>query len=175
MKKILKIRFTKFEHALAMQVMEQKGLPERKEDGFVRIVCQPELSCWAIFLRGYDKDYYWNVVRCCFDNNGKRDNYLDKAVRAITEELFTDETKRLKVGEMCEVSGNGKNWVKRMFLAVIPEEVGDGDRYIAKTNLAPFRPVFWRYARPLAGSVEPVVELLSDGDAVYTWESEVEG
>ena len=37
MKKKLKIKFWKAERALAMQILEQEGLPERKETGSVQI------------------------------------------------------------------------------------------------------------------------------------------
>ena len=172
MKKVLKIRFTKFERALAMQVLEQQGLPERKEDGFARISWQPELSSRAIFLRGESAFCDWDIARYTFENNDERDSYLDKAVKAITEELFTGEARELKIGEDCEVSENNVHWGRRTLLAVVPEGFGIRDRFLAKSEGAFYHHALsWRYARPLVGRVEPVVELLSDGDAVYAWES----
>ena len=43
MRKKLKIQFWKAEKALAMQILEQEGLPKEKGDGFVRINDSPAL------------------------------------------------------------------------------------------------------------------------------------
>ena len=91
MSKKLKIQFWRAEKALAMQILEQEGLPERKEDGVVRINDAPWLCGERIDLRGYNHDYDWDIDRGVFDTNAERDEYLRKTVNAITEELFTGE------------------------------------------------------------------------------------
>lgn len=48
MSKKLKIKFVKFEKALAMQILEQEGLPKRKKEGFFRIECATTASSLAV-------------------------------------------------------------------------------------------------------------------------------
>lgn len=107
-----------------------------------------------------------------FDSDTECDKYLEKVVKWISKEQFATGGK-LKVGEMCEVSEDGKNWnwgEKRLF-AVLPENFRD--RYIVWSEIGkdlngkdPW--CSWAYARPIASCVQPKI----DGD-VYTWEMEV--
>lgn len=55
MKKKLKIQFWKAENTLAMQILEQEGLPRYKDEGFTRIWDQPGLYECSIDLRGRAK------------------------------------------------------------------------------------------------------------------------
>ena len=52
MKKKLKIKFWKAEKALAMQILEQEGLPKVKDDGNVNIGQCPDLYSDMVELRG---------------------------------------------------------------------------------------------------------------------------
>lgn len=160
MSKKLKIQFWKAEKALAMQILEKKGLPERKEEGDVRIWNYSALFKEAIFLGGIDG----HISHDIFDSNAERDEYLQKAINAITEELFTGEGE-LEIGEMCEVSDDGKSWLNRKLLAVLPKDYYS--RFIAGDDFGIWNP--WPYARPIANRTEPTVE--ECGQLVtYTWE-----
>lgn len=170
MSKKLKIQFWKAEQVLAMQILEQEGLPRYKEEGFVLIWEQPALYECSIDLRGRAKWTNLCIPYIEFNNNTERDEYLQKSVNAITDELFTDELftgeGELKIGEMCEVSDNGECWTNRGLLAVLPKKYEM--RYITTGNgLADH--FSWRYARPLPKRTEPTVE--ECGQLItYTWE-----
>lgn len=88
--KKLKIQLWKAQKALCMQILEQEGLPERKVNGFIKVISMPCMSKDELCLRGYDieEDIFVDVIY--FSSNTERDAYLKKAVKAITEELFTE-------------------------------------------------------------------------------------
>ena len=163
MSKKLKIQFWKAEKALAMQILEQKGLPRRKTEGNVCIWGYSALFKEAIVLGGID-GFDLNVSHNVFDTNAERDAYLQKAVNAITDELFTGGGE-LEIGEMCEVSDDGKSWLNRKLLAVLPKDYYS--RFIAGDDFGIWNP--WPYARAIAKRTEPTVE--ECGNVVtYTWE-----
>lgn len=85
MKKKLKIKFWKTERALAMQILEQEGLPEFKEEGDVRIVNFPSLCKESTFLRGYNEDSHFCLGCSYFETNQERDEYFNKVIKAITD------------------------------------------------------------------------------------------
>ena len=158
--KRLKIQFWKAEKALAMQILEQKGLPKRKDEGDVRIWDYSAIFKEAIFLGGIDG----HISHDIFDSNAERDEYLQKAVNAITYELFTGGGE-LKVGEMCEVRDFGDFWVKRRLLAILPAHY-EG-QFIIGDDAGSW--CSYKYARPIANRTEPTVE--ECGNVVtYTWE-----
>lgn len=168
MSKKLKIQFWKAEKALAMQILEQEGLPEEKGGGFVRINDSPALiSETGVWLRGYF--YYANLKLSpiYFVTNAERDAYLQKAVNAITDELFTGKGK-LKVGEMCEVRDiEDEQWEKRKLLAILPEQYDE--RFIVERKEYPTEVGSWKYARPITKRIEPKIKKC--GQLVtYTWE-----
>ena len=167
MKKKLKIQFWRAEKTLAMQILEQEGLPERKASGLVKINDVPWLSDERIDLRGCNPDGDWSIAREVFDTNTERDAYLQKVVNAITDELFTGEGE-LKVGEMCEVRDNeDKQWGKRKLLAILPAQYNK--RFIAEVEDYPTEHFSWDCARPIAKRTVPTVE--ERGNVVtYTWE-----
>ena len=170
MNKKLKIQFWKTHKSLSMSIMEQKGLPRLKETGRIRIKSAPYLDLGLVYLRGSYWDSDFHVVSKTFNCDLERDLYLERAVNAITDELFTDELftgeGELKIGEMCEVSDNGECWTNRGLLAVLPKKYEM--RYITTGNgLADH--FSWRYARPLPKRTEPTVE--ECGQLItYTWE-----
>lgn len=87
MKKILKIRFVKFEKSLAMQILEQQGdFPETKH---VCGVILPALSTDRIYLRGVDyaSDLVVHVTPI-LDSNEERDQLLENVITWISEEQF---------------------------------------------------------------------------------------
>ena len=97
MKKKLKIKFWKAKKALAMQIIEQEGLPTYKNKGRVWITTHPSIYT-SIQLRGSHKDCNLSITHKRFCTNQERDAYLDKAIWAITDELFTANGE-LKVGQ----------------------------------------------------------------------------
>lgn len=164
--KKLKIQFWKTEKALAMQVLEQEGLPERKVNGFIKIIIMPGICSDELSLRGYDteEDFFVDVKH--FSSNTERDEYLQKVINAITEELFTGEGE-LKVGERCEVRDDeDEEWRKRKLIAILPEQ--QSYRFVVD-SLELRRYIGYEYARPLVKRTEPTVE--ECGQLVtYTWE-----
>jgi hypothetical protein len=153
MNKKLKIQFWKAEKTLAMQILEQEGLPSYKEEGFALICDQPALCEYSIDLRGRAK--YANLLIPCveFATNTERDAYLDKVIDAITDELFTVEGE-LNIGEMCEVSDDGVSWRKYRLLAILPDRYEM--RFIIENGT-----LSWctcTYARPIVKRIEPTIE-----------------
>lgn len=169
MSKKLKIQFWRAELALAMQILEQEGLPQQKANGEVRILGAPQLCDDRIFLRGTAK---WDDLKIAhthieFNTQYDLNAYLHWAVNAITDELFTGEGK-LKVGEMCEVrDSRSDNWGKRKLVAILPAQYDE--RFIAEWEDYPTEVSSWRHARPITKRTEPTVE--ECGQLVtYTWE-----
>lgn len=167
MSKKLKIQFWKAEKALAMQILEQEGLPERKVNDFIKIISMPCMFRDELCLRGYDtqEDFFVDVIY--FSSNTARDAYLQKAVNAITDELFTGEGE-LKIGEMCEVKDyKDGQWKKRKLLAILPKEYKNpfvAESEVGKNDYC----ILWNCARPI-GRTEPKIE--ECGNVVtYTWE-----
>lgn len=168
MSKKLKIQFWKAEKALAMQILEQEGLSERSSiAGFVHIYCSPSWGDDFVFLRGSEKEDDLDVLTKRFPSNAERDEYLQKAVNAITDELFTGEGE-LKIGEICEVRDDkDKQWKKRKLVAILPEKYDE--RFIVEMEDHPTEVGSWRYARPITKRTEPTIE--ECGNVVtYTWE-----
>lgn len=166
--KRLKIQFWKAEKALAMQILEQEGLPKEKGDGFVKIIDSPALDfVMGVWLRGYHSSSTLSIETIFLNSNTARDEYLQRIVNAITEELFSGGGE-LKIGEMCEVRDSEyDDWEKRKLLAILPEEYEH--HFIAGNNYGCWCP--WNYARPIAKRTEPTVE--ECGQLItYTWEEE---
>lgn len=170
MNKKLKIQFWKAEKALAMQILEQEGLPKYKNgDGFVKIGHSPSLDLEEMWLRGSEVIYNTYIDSVYFKSNAKRDAYLNWAVKAITDELFTGEGE-LKVGEMCEVKDYEDNvWNRRKLIAILPEQYKG--RFIVETEDYPDEYSSWDCARPISKRTKPTVK--ECGQLVtYTWEEE---
>lgn len=162
MAKKLKIRFVKFEKALAMQILEQEG--EFKSSTHVRLsYSEPWIESKYIYLIGKHVEFDKHVSTMRFHNNEERDAYLKKVIHWISEEQFTGGMRELKVDEMCEVRDYEDDaWLKRRLVRILPE--GYSYRYITN-SLEPHRYLGYEYARPLTKRTEPKI----DGD-IYTWE-----
>lgn len=169
MSKKLKIQFWRAKLALAMQILEQEGLPQQKANGEVRILGAPQLCDDRIFLRGTAK---WDDLKIAhthieFNTQYDLNAYLHWAVNAITDELFTGEGE-LKIGEMCEVKDyKDGQWKKRKLLAILPKEYKNpfvAESEVGKNDYC----ILWNCARPI-GRTEPTIE--ECGQLVtYTWE-----
>ena len=166
MSKRLKIQFWKAEKGLVMQILEQEGLPSCKEEGGVLIRNKPALYENSIHLRGRAKWDDLRIPHIEFSTNTERDEYLQKVVNAITDELFTGEGE-LRVGEMCEVKDYEDDiWRKRKLITILPEQ--QSYRFVVD-SLEPHRYVGYEYARPLTKRTKPTVE--ECGQLItYTWE-----
>lgn len=168
MSKKLKLAFWLTDKTLAMKVVEQTGLPRLKETGFVRIKASPYLEDWGIYLRGN----YWaadnQVVSKCFNSNEERDEYLQKMVSLITQELFSSN-KELKIGEVCAISDDPQflNCYTGKLLAILPK--GLKNRYIIKSDWDTDGWTCGEYIRMLNRTGIPTNE--ECGNVVtYTWE-----
>lgn len=167
MSKKLKIQFWKAEKVLCMQILKQEGLPQIKSNGNVNILARPRLGKDKIDLRGDEKYSYLCIESMCFSSNTERDAYLNWAIKAITDELFTGKGE-LKIGEMCEVRDDETaSWVERKLLAILPKNYDY--RFITEWKDYPTKHKGWDCARPITKRIEPTVE--ECGNVVtYTWE-----
>lgn len=165
MTKKLKIKFVKFERALAMQVLEQVGI--FKDTEHVQSVGFPAISYGRIYLRGADLKLHNTISTSTnYSDNAERDKYFNNVIKWISEEQFATDGK-LEIGKECEASDNGEDWFVRFFAGKSAKQLGE-PRYLAYwyDNLGYL--IRYKYVRPLASFVRPKI----DGD-VYTWEMEV--
>ena len=167
MSKKLKIQFWRAKLALAMQILEQEGLPKEKKEGEIQIAGSPELRDDYVFLRGDYIPGNSNIGWITFNTQYDLNAYLHWAVNAITDELFTGEGE-LKIGEMCEVrNSESGNWRKRKLIAILPRQYDE--RFITELDDYSTGHCSWYYARPIAKRAEPTIE--ECGNVVtYTWE-----
>lgn len=159
--KKLKIRFVKFECALAMQILEQDGI--FKATKHVQSISSPSINYCYICLRGDDLSLH-NIISTLsnFSDNAERDEYLNNVVKWISEEQFSTKGK-LKIGKECEFSDDGVAWCSGHFGGKCAKELGEPRFLAAGSNIL----VRFKNARPIAGCVRPKI----NGD-VYTWEME---
>lgn len=168
MSKKLKIQFWRAKLALAMQILEQEGLPKEKKEGYIRIVMQPELLTETLYLRGKEHEYNLCIPSIDFNSNTARDAYLQKAVNAITDELFTVKGE-LKIGEACAISNEPQflDCYTGKLIAILPE--GLKNRYIIESAWDTNGWVCGEYARMFNRTERPTIE--ECGNVVtYTWE-----
>lgn len=161
MTKKLKIRFVKFERALVMQILEQRGSFRDSKHVYMGL---PELCCDRIYLCDEAERGNLDVDARSFETNTERDAYLKNVIRWISEEQFgRGNEEMLKPGELCEVRDNRDDeWEERILIAILPERFLN--RYIVETD----RGNSWTYfafGRPIGRRIEPKI----DGD-IYTWE-----
>lgn len=159
MSKKLKIRFTKFEKALAMQILEQEG--SFCNSAHIQIGI-PELCGDDIYLCDEEERGNLGVSVIHFDTNAGRDEYLKNVIRWISEEQFRE---KLTVGELCEVRNKNTDdvWRIRKLITILPEPYYSP--YIVEAHEG--RGCCWQafdQARPIKNSTPKI-----DGD-VYTWE-----
>lgn len=162
MKNVLKIRFVKFECALAMQVLEMTGKFSDSPVGLngniphtqIGAPCLSDDSVWLCPIQ---------VVKTrLFESNTARDEYLDKVIKWISEEQFADGRK-LGIGEKCLFSDDGEDWNTGEYAGKCAEQLGE-PRFLALDGDVSL--TRWKYVKPLYGALK------IDGD-VYTWETEV--
>lgn len=162
MTKKLTIRFTKFEKALAMQILEQEGSFRDSEH-----VCRgfPELCCDRIYFCDEEERGNLGVSVSHFDTNTERDEYLKNVIRWISEEQFGRNNEgMLKSGELCEVRDHKDfEWKKRKLITILPKRFAN--RYIVEDSWDNADWTCFMCARPLGRRIEPKI----DGD-IYTWE-----
>lgn len=162
-KKLLKIRFVKFEKALAMQILEQEG--EFKSSTHVRLsYSEPWIESKYIYLIGKHVEFDKHVSTMRFNNNEERDEYLKNVIRWISEEQFGKNNEEMpKSGELWEVRDNRDDeWEERILIAILPKRFLN--RYIVETDSGNSW-TYFAYGRPAGRWIEPKI----DGD-IYTWE-----
>lgn len=170
MKKKLKIKIWEPERALAIQVVEQEGLPRIKTNGVVRISGCIDTNGEILYLRGEHSSYDFDVASAKFNTNQDRDEWLDKIIQSITDELFTSGQGELKVGELCEVSGCPEgHWRTRKLIAILPDTYRS--RFITQSDEEANNWFGYKYARPLGKRTDPKVETYGE-ITTYTWEEE---
>lgn len=170
MSKKLKIQFWRAKLALAMQILEQEGLPQQKENGEVRILGAPQLCDDRIFLRGTAK---WDDLKIAhthieFNTQYDLNAYLHWAVNAITDELFTVGGEP-KVGEVCVISNDPQflDCYTGKLIAILPK--GLKNRYIIESAWDTNGWVCGEYVRMFNRTERPTIE--ECGQLVtYTWE-----
>ena len=161
MTKKLVIRFVKFERALAMQILEQKG--KFASGKHTKISACPELVCKdALYLRGCSSLCDFRVCLKSFKDNAERDEYLDAVIKWISEEQFS-AGRKLKIGEECLFSDDGEDWNVGEYAGRCAKQLG-GLRFLALDGDVSL--TRWKYVKPF------YCALKIDGD-VYTWEMEV--
>lgn len=161
MTKKLKIRFVKFERALVMQILEQRGSFRDSEHVCMEL---PALSGDRIYLCDEKERGNLYVSERSFVTNTERDEYLKNVICWISEEQFGKNNEgMLKSGELCEVRDHKDfEWEKRKLLAVLPKRFAN--RYIVEDGWDNGW-TYFTYARPIGRRIEPKI----DGD-IYTWE-----
>ena len=165
MTKKLKIRFVKFEYALAMQILEQEGKFDTIKH--VRVRAYPQMDENCVFLRSWEREYDFSVRTIRFADNAERDKYFNKVIKWISEEQFAIRGK-LEIGKECEASDDGEDWIVRYFAGKLARQLGEPRNLVAYDEvLEDFER--YKYVRPLASCVRPKIE----GD-VYTWEMEAQ-
>ena len=170
MKKKLKIKFWKAEKALAMQILEQEGLPKQKYNGVIRISGGITFVNETLYLRGIEEIFDFDIDSKSFESNQDRDAYLNKITQAITDEMFTNRQVGFKVGDVCEFSDDKKEWVKDFYSGSILNRNAETE-FLSSEDMKSSFYVGWKYARPLAKRIEPKVE--ENGEIItYTWEEE---
>ena len=161
--KKLKIRFVKFERALAMQILEQVG--EFIDTEHVRIAVEPELSPSRVFLRGRGGELDWAVCGSCIaKTDDELDEYFDKVVGWISEEQFSRSEGNLEIGKACDVSNDGEKWIRAVFAGECAPCFGE-PRYLAISSVGADTLYRFKYVRLARESIKPIIS----GD-VYTWE-----
>lgn len=160
----LAIRFIKLEKALVAQQLEIKvsnKIDNKYEDNHV-IFNQTgiDFADDAIWL---SKPNSPRVAVRMFNTNAKRDEYLNKVLGWISEELFqlSKNSGKLKLGKTCEVSNDKEEWTPRKLIDIYPEELEY--RYFAE-SLRENKCNVFLYARPL----KQKSDLEIDGD-IHTW------
>lgn len=168
MSKKLKIQFWKAEKSLAMQILEQEGLPKNKETGFTRIDASPSMDLDEVQLRGYFSCENYKISSITFNSNSMRDIYLKNTIDSITNDLFSHGKEELNIGGMCKVrNSESGQWEKRKLIAVLPEQYEK--RFIVETKGYPTGYSSWTFARPIVKRTEPTVE--ESGNIItVTWE-----
>lgn len=171
MSKKLKIQFWKAELALAMQILEQKGLPKRKDEGDVRIWNYSALFRQALVLYGKE-EFDLNISHIEFATNTERDEYLQKAVSAITDELFIADEK-LEFNKPCKVDNNITTGKFELAIYLGKLRLNDKWYYITKPfdedSSNPNMLKAWSVVSPVKTCRGPIKEEF--GPVVtYTWE-----
>ena len=162
MKKVLKIRFVKFERVLVAQQLAVAGCEYFAETEHVKLDGLFYLCKCLLSLINSATDERVKINAIYFSNNDERDKYFNNVVKWISEEQFSNG-RRLEVGEACLFSDDREDWHSGEYAGKCAKQLGeprflalDGDKKLTR----------WQYVKPLYGALK------IDGD-VYNWEMEV--
>lgn len=165
MTKKLKIKFVKFNYALAMQVLEMSDNFSDSE----HVKCYRNTT-FCYNTSGYTGEIYIQkdnlVNERYFGKNNQRDEYLERVIKWISEEQFAIKGK-LEIGKECEFSDNAIKWVRGIFGGKSAKQLGEPRFLSAGSGIL----VRFKNVRPIpiGGCVQPKID-----DDVYTWEMETE-
>lgn len=156
MKKVLKIRFVKFNIALAVQVLEMTGQfldSANVKIGNTRINARflPYANCVR-----FSKDNLVDIRY--FSTNKRRDEFLSNVVKWISEQHFTTDRK-LEIGEECLFSDNEIEWTSGRYAGKCAKQLGE-PRFLRVEGDVLSR---WEHVKPTYGALKV------EGD-IYTWE-----
>lgn len=166
----LVIKFIKLEKALVAQQLEIKvsnKLDDKYEDNHALFHSNGiDFADDAVWISKLNSP---RVAVRMFDSNGQRDEYLDKVLGWISEELFSipKGSGKLEIGRMCEVSDDECEWHQRKLVAIHPEKFEY--RYYAETHVPRYNCDCFLFARP----ANQKGDLEIDGD-IYTWRRRTE-
>ena len=160
MTKRLVIRFTRFDCALAMQILEQEGLFNNSTH--VRIFDCPYLGGDFVQLRA-DPLFNYKLSVKTFVADIARDAYLDKVIKWISEEQFSVGG-NIEIGKLCGAFDNEKEdeAIIGELLAILPEYCKG--RYIVRNETCVREWDYYDNAQPVR-CLYPEIK----GD-IYTWE-----
>lgn len=167
MTKKLTLRISKFEKAVVAEQVEICGEPLFYE-GKATEHCK--MSACGFFIEpdwitfGYGVAITSDLLR--FNSNKERDEYIERLVGWITDELFGETKGGLKIGEYCEVRDDDRDvWQMRIYAGKLARELGDEKRVLAKHENYVDAFIRWKYVRPIAKKSP-----LTINGEYYTWE-----
>ena len=97
--KVLTINLWKTQHYFAYVILQQFGLPKRKNEGYIRITDRPKVDGNRLYLRGNLSEYDDSiVVSKRYENPASVDIQVKFFINSITEELF--QPNKVSVGDL---------------------------------------------------------------------------
>ena len=165
----LKLKFWKTKKAVAVTILEQKGLPTFKDNDndiiIIRDISNISARTDKLIIGSYFNKIKGRMDYVDVDNVRK---YIDMIIKAVTEELFVPEQQKVKVGDIVILNDN--NIICYKVLDILPEEYHN--RYIIATDCnAIGKPVVYAHqtVTPVNKRFTFTKEITEDLET-YTWE-----
>lgn len=157
----LKLQFWKTNKVLAVTVLEQDGLPKNKNGEIISTYSADNLYLsYKSLIIGTSPNTIGKISSTLTDDP---ENFIDRIVNAITDELFLPVQQELKEGDIVTINGSTTYVLAKIF----PENYSP--RYVLTANNKVY----------LIDTVEPVYPILqrckltkdiTDTTETYTWE-----